>query len=217
MAPEIGRLYKMSHNKFTVANQSPNASGEVSVAISNLSDVSTTAPSNGQVLAYNSTSSEFEPSSSALGLGIVFLGEGGSSNYPQTLNAADNVYFYAPNAVNTITGATLLDSDAIGSGWYDGVTLPAGQYLIQASLHGDYTGSTGITTFIGNAGGTQIGCFGQDVDGANNSDYPSDTSGYVTLTSSTNIVIDITGVTAANSTTTDAQSKRGYFLALKVG
>jgi hypothetical protein len=206
----------MSHNKITVGSQNPDASGNVSVALGNLSDADTTGAANGQVLAYNSTSSQFEPSNASVTLGMVFLGEGGDSTYPQTLNAADNVYFYAPNPVNTI-GATLLDSDTIGGNWYDGVTLPAGEYLIQASLHGDYTGSTGITTFIGNAGGTQIGCFGQDVDGANNSDYPSDTSGYVSLTSSTNVVIDITGVTAANSTTTNAQSKRGFFLALKVG
>jgi hypothetical protein len=205
----------MSHNKITVGNQSPNASGNVSVALSNLSDVSSTAPVSGQVLAY--TGSEYEPSNANVTLGMVFLGEGGTSNYPQTLDAADNVYFYAPNPINTITGATLLDSDTIGSNWYDGVTLPAGKYLIQASLHGDYTGSTGITTFIAKAGSVQLGCFGQDVDGANNSDYPSDTSGYISLTSSTDIVIDITGVTAANSTTTDAQSKRGYLLVLKVG
>jgi|11BtaG_2_1085332.scaffolds.fasta_scaffold17240_2 hypothetical protein len=206
----------MSHNKITVGGQSPSSSGDVSLALNNLSDVDTTGVASGDVIAYNSTSSNYEASSASISLGVVFLGEGASSNYPQTLNASDNVYFYAPNPVNTV-GATLLDSDTIGSNWYDGVTLPAGEYIISCSLHGDYTGSTGITTFIIKSGSTQIGCFAQDVDGANNSDYPSDASAYVSLSSSTNIVVDITSVTAANSTTTDGQSKRGYLQVIKVG
>jgi len=204
----------MSHNKITVGGQAPSASGDVSIALNNLSDVDTTGVASGDVIAYNGSS--YEASSSSISLGVVFLGEGASSNYPQTLNASDNVYFYAPNPINTI-GATLLDSDTIGSDWYDGATLPAGEYIISCSLHGDYTGSTGITTFIVKSGSTQIGCFAQDVDGANNSDYPSDASAYISLSSPTNIVVDITSVTAANSTTTDAQSKRGYLQIIKVG
>lgn len=204
----------MSHNKIKVAGQSPDSSGNVSVSLNDISDVDTTGVVSGDVISYNGSS--YETSSSSIALGVVFLGEGASSNYPQTLNASDNVYFYAPNPVNTI-GATLLDSDTIGSNWYDGVTLPAGEYIISCSLHGDYTGSTGTTTFIVKSGSTQIGCFAQDVDGANNSDYPSDASAYVSLSSSTNIVVEITDVTAPNSTTTDAQSKRGYLQIIKVG
>ena len=205
----------MSHNKIKVGGQSPDSSGNIPLNLNNLANVDTTGAQDGNVLKYDESSEDYKASS--LGLGVVFLGEGASSNYPQTLSDSDNVYYYAPNPVNTITGATLLDSDSIGSDWYDGVTLPAGTYLIQASLHGDYTGSTGITTFIAKKGNTQIGCFAEDVDGANNSDYPSDISAYTTLTSATNVVIDITSTTAPKSTTTDAQSKYGYFLALKVG
>jgi hypothetical protein len=206
----------MSHNKITVAGQSPDNTGSISINLGNLSDVDTAGAVSGQVLAYNGTN--FETSNASVTLGVVFLaGKGSTSNYPQTLNANDNVYFYAPNAVNTITGATLLDSDSIGNSWYDGVTLPAGVYLIDASLHGDYTGSTGLTTFIIKTGSTQLGCFGQDVDGANNSDYPSDASAYITLSSSASILVDITGVTAPNATTTTAQSERGYLRILKIG
>ena len=42
----------MSHNKLTVAGQSPNASSEISVALNNLSDVSISSPSSDQVLQY---------------------------------------------------------------------------------------------------------------------------------------------------------------------
>ena len=206
----------MSHNKFTVGSQAPDSSGNVNISLNNMSDASSSGAQSGQVLAYNSTSTQFEPSNTSVVLGMVFLGEGGDNTYPQTLSASDNVYYYAPNPINTI-GATLLDSDGIGSDWYDGVTLGAGQYIVQASLHGDYTGSTGITTFIVKSGSTQRGCFGQDVDGANNSDYPSDAVAYMTLTGSTNVVVDIDSVTAANSTRSNAQSKRGYLLILKVG
>jgi len=46
----------MSHNKLTVAGQSPNASSEISVALSNLSDVSISSPSSNQVLQYSGSS-----------------------------------------------------------------------------------------------------------------------------------------------------------------
>ena len=206
----------MSHNKFTVVNQSPNASGNVSLSLDNLDDVDETkTPETGQFFGF--LGAKYGPTNASASLGTVKLfGTGSSVNYPQTLSSSDNVYFYSVNPINTI-GATLLDSDGIGSNWYDGVTLPSGQYEIEARLQGDYTGSSGITTIIIKAGSTNIGCFGQDVDGANNSDYPCDAVAYVSLTSSTNIVVEIDSVTAANSSTSGAQSLRGYLSIKKVG
>jgi len=207
----------MSHNKFTVGNQSPNASGNVDVALNDLSDVNTTGISAGQVLAYDTISSTFKPVNNGAALGVVFLSSNNtSSNYPQTLNAADNVYFYAPNPINTITSASLLDSDGLGGDWYDGVTLPAGDYIIQCALHGDFTGSTGQCEYVLKAGTTNIGCRAESVDPTNNSNYPSDASAYFSTTSSFNLVADILTVTAANTTRTGLQALRGYLYVWKV-
>ena len=51
----------------TIAGQSFDGTGNITIAADDLSDVSTTGVTNGQVLAYNSTSGNFEPSSPAAG------------------------------------------------------------------------------------------------------------------------------------------------------
>jgi hypothetical protein len=43
----------MSHNKLIIANQSPDSSGNVSLAINDLSDVSISSPTNNQVIAFD--------------------------------------------------------------------------------------------------------------------------------------------------------------------
>lgn len=207
----------MSHNKFTVGNQSPDSSGNVDVALNNLSDVDTTGIGTNQILAYDTTSSTFKAVNNGGVLGVVFLSSNNTSaNYPQTLNAADNVYWYAPTPINTIVGASLLDSDGVGGDWYDGVTLPAGDYIMQCGLHGDFTGSTGQCEYVLKAGSTNIGCRGESVDPANNSDFPSDASAYFSTGSSFDLVADILTVTAPNTTRTGLQALRGYLYVWKV-
>jgi len=205
----------MSHNKITVGSQTPDSNGNVSVALNNLGDVDTTGVQANQTLIYNGSS--YVAGNKEGVLGVIFLtSNNASSNYPQTLNAADNVYWYAPTPINTITGASLLDSDSLGSNWYDGVTLPAGDYIIQCSLHGDFTGSTGQCKFVLKAGSTAIGCIAESADPSNNSEYPSDASAYFSSGSSFDLTADIQTLTAANSTTTDLQAKRGYLYVWKV-
>lgn len=43
----------MSHNKITVGNQSPSASGDISLALNDLSDVSISSPANNEVIGFN--------------------------------------------------------------------------------------------------------------------------------------------------------------------
>jgi hypothetical protein len=45
----------MSHNKITVGNQAPNVTGEISVAIENLSDVSFSSLTTGEIIGYDGT------------------------------------------------------------------------------------------------------------------------------------------------------------------
>jgi hypothetical protein len=208
----------MSHNKIKVGGQSPNTSGEISVAINNLSDVNITSVSNNDFLKYNSTSGDWEnnATASSSSVSIVFLGEGANQNYPETLASGSDVYFYAASPINTI-GATLGSSDSY-SNWYDQFTLPAGDYILQASLHGDYTGATGEAKYQFREGSNNRGASGVNLDPSNTTgtEYPGEAVSYVTLASSTTITVRLTSVTAANSTTTGLQGQRGYILIMKV-
>lgn len=208
----------MSHNKIKVGGQSPNTSGEISVAINNLSDVNITSVANNDFLKYNSTSGDWEnnATASSSSVSIVFLGEGADQTYPETLASGSDVYFYAASPINTI-GATLGSSDSY-SNWYDQFTLPAGDYILQASLHGDYTGATGEAKYQFREGSNNRGASGVNLDPSNTTgtEYPGEAVSYVTLTSSTTITVRLTSVTAANSTTTNLQGKRGYILIMKV-
>lgn len=208
----------MSHNKIKVGGQSPNTNGEISVAINNLSDVNITSVSNNDFLKYNSTSGDWEnnATASSSSVSIVFLGEGANQNYPETLASGSDVYFYAASPINTI-GATLGSSDSY-SNWYDQFTLPAGDYILQASLHGDYTGATGEAKYQFREGSNNRGASGVNLDPSNTTgtEYPGEAVSYVTLTSSTTITVRLTSVTAANSTTTGLQGQRGYILIMKV-
>lgn len=62
----------MSHNKISVGSQSPDSSGDVSVALTNLSDVSISAPSANQVLQYSGSSFVNSVLSGPLDLAGVF-------------------------------------------------------------------------------------------------------------------------------------------------
>jgi len=209
----------MSHNKIKVGGQSPNASGEISVALDNLSDVNITSIADDEFLQYNATSGNWENSStvSSSSVAILFLGEGADQTYPETLASNSDVYFYASSPVNTI-GATLVSSDTY-SDWYDQFTLPSGDYILQASLHGDYTGSSGQAKYQFREGSTNRGASGVNLEPSNTggTEYPGESVSYMSLSASTTISVRLTSVTAANSTTTNLQGKRGYLLIMKVG
>lgn len=208
----------MSHNKIKVGGQSPNTDGDISVAINNLSDVTITSVQNGDFLKYNSTSGDWEnnATASSSSVSILFLGEGATQTYPETLASGSDVYFYAATPINTI-GATLASSDSY-SGWYDQFTLPAGDYILQASLHGDYTGATGEAKYQFREGSNNRGASGVNLDPSNTTgtEYPGEAVSYMTLNASTTISVRLTSVTAANSTRTALQGQRGYILIMKV-
>ena len=208
----------MSHNKIKVGGQSPNTNGEISVAVNNLSDVNITSVANDEFLRYNSTSGDWENSStvSSSSVSILFLAEGASQSYPEQLALNNNIYFYAASPINTI-GATLASSDSY-SNWYDEFTLPAGDYIMQATLHGDYTGSSGLAKFTFREGSTNRGAAGVNLDPSNTSatEYPGEAVSYMTFGSSTTVTVRLTSVTASNSTTSNLQAERGYLLIMKV-
>lgn len=121
----------MSHNKMTVASQNPDSSGNVSVNITNLSDVNISSPTSNEVIKYDGA--QWINSTAPTGTGeYIQLGRGETygSNYPFLAPSALNriIYLYDTTPINTISGATLHQSAT--THWYDSVTLPAGKYNI---------------------------------------------------------------------------------------
>ena len=123
----------MSHNKFTVAGQSPNANSEISVALNNLSDINISSVQDNDYLVYDSTAGEFQNAAvPSVAAQILRIGNGESNAYSNSgatsIGANDTLRVYDTSPINTITGATL--SEYSNSDWYDSFTLPAGDYAI---------------------------------------------------------------------------------------
>lgn len=127
----------MSHNKITVANQSPDSSGNVSISLSSLSDVSISSETSDQVLKYDGSNFINATTPSATGE-YIQLGRGetyAGGNYPFTTPSSSNrtIYLYDTTPVNTINSATLHESAT--DDWYDSITLPAGKYMIMSQTN----------------------------------------------------------------------------------
>jgi len=196
----------MSHNKITVAGQEPDVNGNISVDIENLSDVSGT-PNTDDYLKWSGT--VWEPTANAslsTGVGHIFIGQGESDNYSNSphgtgsFNALDQIYFYDSSPVNTITGATITSS----SGWISSITLPAGDYLINAKTLFEFS-ATGYCGYAIYSGSTKLTGYGVVGESRGNYGGSSDISmGIIQLSSSTTITFKI-GV-LSNVDTGTAQS-----------
>ena len=206
----------MSHNKITVAGQSPNNSGNISVSLSSLSDISGT-PSEGTYLIYNG--SQFVNTSTAnTSVQCIFLGEGGDSSYPRTLSATDEVCFHDTTPYNSIASSTLNKLSGQDH-WYESITLPAGTFYMRGTCIGDFTSSASpnmVYRFYN--GSAETGASGASYDSiASGGQYPYESTALFTLGSSATIYLKITSVSNANSTTTSNQSLYGHLYIMKVG
>ena len=135
----------MSHNKLTVAGQSPNASSEISVALNNLSDASISSPSSDQVLKYNGSSFVNAASISAKGYDLKFATFQGAGNY-SVHNQTAYKYVVGDYTIYRLNGgtyttfnetdftannATAANSPVTTSVWTESVNIPsAGTYLV---------------------------------------------------------------------------------------
>ena len=202
-------------------NVKPSGTGNISLGSNDLSDVSITSEQSGDYLKYNGSnwvnSSSTATSSS---LDLIFIGEGASVQYPTNWVQNQDAYFYSTSVVNTISGASVSSSGS-HSNWYDQISLPAGNYMLQASVHAGYTGSTGKLQFQFREGNTLRGAAGVNLDASNTSgtNYPADAISYFVLTTTKTIAVKLTTVTAAQSggSLTNVQAERGYLMIMKVG
>jgi len=185
----------MAHNKLTVAGQTPDTNGEITVNVEHLNDVNITSLATDQVVQYDSGSSQWiNADTSALGGGtVLFVGDGSSTAYPtggSALASGVDLHFY--NVVYNGVSAT------VGSGWIDSITLPAGSYLVNAVAGITFSTSNGVATYRWHDGTSYFGTQGNVKDDTDT--IGSSASGYITSASSITISVQL------NSTPTDVNS-----------
>ena len=203
----------MSHNLVKANSKTADRASTISVELSDLSDVSTTAPTTGQALTWGGA--QWEPTTSSGAGGNIFIGEGASvAYYSSATNPANNVdvYFYDTSPHNSISGATINST----SNWIDSVTLPTGSYMLEScvALSFSTTGNSSYeyhngTSFLG-----QVTYFGS-------TDFEVGTSNR-TVIEITAASLDITVrlVSTSNLNTTAAQgnrqAERSFFSIMKI-
>ena len=209
----------MSHNKFSVASQSPDSSGDVSVALTNLSDVSISTPSADQVLKYNGSS--FVNSAAPTGTGeYLQLGRGETygSDYPFSAPSVANriIYLYDTTPINTISSATLHESAT--SDWYDSVTLPAGKYLIMSQTNVAFSASGYLVYAIKTSGNVDQSPKAKIGDSASSyaGGVVSTINSYLSLGSSTRLYLKVDAVSNVSGTAADHNSKIDEFTYLVI-
>ncbi len=198
----------MSHNKIKVAGQSPDSSGNVSINVSNLSDVNVSTPSNNQVLQFSG--SAWENQVLVLGSGLLVIGQGEADTYSNSgaSSMTGAVYLYDSSPVNTIN-ATI--NKYLATDWITLITLPAGNYHASLTYRVEFSTSGhfnfGLTTTDGLTSYTTKAFIGEDRTTIDNS--ASTALGYFELSSSTEIILynnQSSGVdTVANQGNTPSQ------------
>lgn len=138
----------MSHNQFKVGTAEPDSVGDVTISISNLSDVTVNSPSAGQVLEWSGSAWINQPVSGGTAQ-FMLVGQGESNAYSNATTATNitdgaTLYLYDTAPVNTISGATI--SKVGSTDWVQSVTLPAGNYIMMATYAVEFS-ATGDMSF----------------------------------------------------------------------
>tara|TARA_Y100000592_G_scaffold38382_2_gene60767 strand:- start:30952 stop:31605 length:654 start_codon:yes stop_codon:yes gene_type:complete len=207
----------MSHNKIKVSGQSPNTTGEISVALNNLSNVSAGSPSDDDVLKYSSGSWVNSTTSSLPATAqFISIGEGASNAYSNsgmtTIAQGNEFRLYDSSPTNTITGATITKEGT--TDWIKFVTLPAGEYQVIAQVRVKFNASGYfVYRVVEDPTGTKSDLTPYSIIGENADSYAQGVSqtlqGYLNLSTSTEIGLNIEGVsnvdTVANQGNTPSE------------
>jgi hypothetical protein len=203
----------MSHNKIKVAGQSPDQTGDITVDLTHLDDVTISSVQANQVLQYDGAEWVNADSTALSGGTVLFIGDGTSTAYPTGGSAlANNVDLHFYNVVYNGVSAT------VGSGWVDSITLPAGSYLCNAVAAITFSTSNGVATYRWHDGSNFFGTQGNvknDTDSIGSS-----SSGYITSGSVITLSVRLnSSPTNVNSLATQGnrQAEYGYIEIRKLG
>lgn len=212
----------MSHNKITVANQNPDSSGNVTISVGDMSDVSITSPTSDHVLKYDGSSWVNGAAPNGTGEYIQLgRGESYSSDYPFTAPSSANtiIHIYDTSPVNTIQSATLHQSAT--THWYDSITLPAGKYLFIAQTNVAFTESGYLVYALKTASNVDQSPKAKIGDNATGyaGGVVSTINSYLQLTTSTRIYLKTDQVSNVSGTASNHNGKIDeftYWVVLKV-
>jgi hypothetical protein len=198
----------MSHNKTKIGTAEQDREGNMLVTLSDLNDVSG-IPSEGQILKYSSGSWEAANMSSvSSSVSFIMIGRGEDSSYtnsPQStnqINVNDVIYLYDTNPRNTISGATITQTN----NWVESVTLPIGQYLIRAQSEFQFSasGHAAYCMFNNTTKISQAGVIGEQRGAYAGGGALS--IGYINLTSQTTVTLKFESISNI-----DTPSNQGNF------
>ena len=184
----------MSHNKISVGSATPDANGNITVGLGDLSDINLSNIAENEVLKYNGTNwiNSTAPAGTA---SYIWVGGSYAKHYGTTplgynveVPTGGPLYFYTNNeAINTISGSSLTITD----GWLESITLPAGSYLLQAQTMMRFQSSGYMAYCFETTAGTRVSQFGVVGDSRGVTYGPSNSSaiGHVTLTEETTLEV----------------------------
>jgi hypothetical protein len=192
----------MSHNDSKVGDAKPNIQGDITLDLNDLSDVSASSPTEGQLIKYVSASSSWEASNapSAVSLGYIWLGgkTNAYSNSPATsLSNGQTVYIWDDSPINTIGGSTINvtsgNANANENNWVQSIELPSGKYVFRAQSMFEFSAS-GYAVYQIFTGATAITNYGVvgETRGVNYGPSNSTTSGYYEITANTTFNLEMT-------------------------
>lgn len=185
----------MSHNNNKIADNDPNRQGEVSVSLGDLSDVSSTAPTSGQLIEYDSNTSSWVASNAPTGGSMGYIWAGGKakgySNSPAVnTNIGSTIYIWDDAPINTIAGATVNvtsgNASADQNDWVETITLPQGEYIFRGQTQFVFSAS-GYAAYGWHNVNTLFGSNGVVGESRGTTYGPSNStaSGYVTIGATT--------------------------------
>ena len=194
----------MSHNSIKVGARTPDSAGELSITLSDLSDVNITNIGAGEVLKYDQASAEWINATAPAGQpSYIWLGGNYSNDYTNSqagstgsITVGDKLYIYHNNEpVNTISGASITAS----GNWVESVTLPAGQYVVRAQTMVSFSSSGYLAYRVEDSSGNRITSDGVVGDSRGTTYGPSNSTaiGYVDLSQQATISLVVKAVSGA--------------------
>ena len=190
----------MSHNSIKVGTAEPDRQGDITQNLNDLSDVSASSPSTGDTLRYNNSSSEWEAGGAATQMAL--FGTGQSQAYPtggSAIAVGVDLHFYG-QAYNGV-GAT-----GTYTGWFDDLTLPAGEYILTAVSGITMSSSTGEVSYRWYDQGSSSSVGTTGIVGDDDLNVGSPCIAYVNPSSSTTYSVRVTA--ASNVNTLASQGNR---------
>ena len=127
----------MSHNEQKIGTAEPTIAGVITPNLGDVSDVNITSAQNNEVIAY-SGGNWINTTAPIVSSHYIWIGEGAADDYDETgntgaISSGEAWYIFDANEKNNISGATI--TKISGTDWIDYITLPAGNYVVDAQFY----------------------------------------------------------------------------------